>query len=130
MKKLLLLVLFAFALHYGWNHRDTLFRRPPGHEAVVVNATDRALLRVRLTVDGQTLVREVVEPGERATLPFQVARDSDFQLEWQWRGREGKANWRGGLVTAGSPPSRTTLTAYADGSVTVQAAVIAGSEGR
>lgn len=122
MKRLLTLLAFAAVLYYGWQHRDSLLHREPGSEAVVVNAADMTLLRVRLTVDGQTVVRESIAPGERATLPIRPKRDSDFRLDWQWERREGGASWQGGTITGGAAPSRTTFTVGADGSVMFQAA--------
>jgi hypothetical protein len=130
MKKLMFLALFAVAGWYGWSHRETLLHPAPTDEAVVVNATDMAIVRVRVTVDGQTMVREVIEPGESAALPFHLAHDSDFQVEWQWKRREGKVQWRGGLVTAGAAASRTTLTAYTDGTVTVTSSLLGQAPGR
>jgi len=125
MKKLILLALFAAAAWYGWKNREALMHPVPSDQAVIVNAADRALLRVRLTVDGQTMVRDAIEPGASTTFPFHIAHDSDFQMDWQWRGREGRGVWRGGLVTANSPPSSSTLTVSADGSVTETSATIA-----
>lgn len=122
MKKLIILVLIAMTAWYGWKHRESLLHPVHDNEAVIVNAADHGLQRFRVTVDGQTMVREEIEPGASSTLPFHVAHDSDFQLDWQWRGREGRPTWRGGLVTAGAPLSRTTLTVSDDGSVTVASA--------
>lgn len=122
MKKLLSLLAFAAVLYYGWQHRDSLLHREPGSEVVVVNAADMGLLRVRVTVDGATVVREALASGERATLPIRPKHESDFQMDWQWERREGGASWRGGTITGDGAPSRTTLTVSADGSVMFQAA--------
>jgi hypothetical protein len=130
MKRLFQLALFAAIAWYGWQHRGTLLHPEPTDEAVIVNTIDAAMVRVRLIVDGQTLVREVIEPGTSTTLPFHLKHASDFQLEWQYRGREGRANWRGGLVTPGPVPLRTTLTALADGTAMVTSeAMVKGASG-
>jgi hypothetical protein len=130
MKKLLVLAVFAAAAWYGWKNRETLLHPVPTDEAVVVNATDMGIVRVRVTVDGQTMVREVIDAGASAVLPFHLTHDSDFQVEWQWQRREGKVKWRGGLVTADGPPSRTTLTASTDGTVMVTSAPLATTPAR
>jgi len=101
MKKFLFLVLVAFAGWYGWNHRDNLLKRQDSHEAIVENDTGESMERIRLTVDGQTVVKETLAQGAAATLPFRVTNDSDFRLTWQWTQRPGEANWRGGTVAAG-----------------------------
>lgn len=101
MKKFVFFVLVAVAGWYGWTHRDTLFQRRDAHDAIIENDTGEAIQRVRLTVDGQTLVKETLAQGAAATLPFQVTNDSDFELKWEWVERPGELSWRGGNVTAG-----------------------------
>lgn len=129
MKKLLFLVLVAAAAWYGWNHRDVLLHRKAGSEAVIVNEGTRAMLRVRLTIGSQTYVREVIEPGERASLPIEVTRTSDFRLRWGWRGLEGSPEWRGGEAEAGPTPLRCTLQVYDDGGVISGCQPIVGTTG-
>lgn len=75
--------------------------------------------RVRLTVDGQTYVREVLEPGARVTIPIRVARASDFRVRWEWRGLEGAPDWRGGEITPAPPRSRCVLEMFDDNDATV-----------
>ena len=88
MKKLVLLALIAFAAWYGWKHyKSLLLERRPMHEAVVENQTGVGLTRVRLTVDGQTFVREELPDKGRASFPFRVGRDAAFRLVWQWSDR-------------------------------------------
>lgn len=101
MKKLILLVLVVAAGWYGWNNYPRIFNRQPGHKAVILNHTGRDMQRVRLVVDGQTLVRETLPDGTDAELDFKVANDSEFQLIWQWSDAPGEFQWRGGRVPRG-----------------------------
>ena len=39
---------------------------------------------IRVIVGGQTLVKEELPSGESATLPFRIAHDASFALNWQW----------------------------------------------
>lgn len=115
MKRLLILALFALAAWYGWNHRERLFAGNRDSEAILVNSATHAMLRVRLTVDGRTYVRDVIEPDSRATIPFAVAKASDFHLRWDWRALEGVPEWRGGDVAPGPLRSRCVLEVFDDG---------------
>lgn len=99
MRRLIVLGLLAFAIWYGSQHGGKLFTRRPSHEAVIENTGDVAMARVRLRVDGQTLVRDAIAAGEAATLPFHVQRDGTFDLQWETSGVEHI--WSGGLVPAG-----------------------------
>jgi hypothetical protein len=119
MKRLFVLAIFAVAGWYGWQHRDVLLAGRTDSEAVLVNSGTRAMLRVRLTVGGQTHVREVIEPDARVEFPFSVSSASDFQLRWEWRGLEGAPEWRGGEVTPGPLRTRCTLQMFDDNAVTV-----------
>lgn len=101
MKKLFFLALVAVAAWYGWNHKDSLFERKDSHEALVENDTGEPIQRIRLIVDGQGSVKELLQHGESVTLPFRVTSDSDFQLKWEWTQRPGEMSWRGGMVAAG-----------------------------
>ena len=121
MKKLLLLALLVAAGWYGWNHRDTLLKREGSHHAVVINDTGEDVVRLRVTVDGQTLVREKLPAGQRAELPFRVANDSDFRLVWEWVGRQGESNWRGGEIAKGPLLQRHFFQILGDGSVIYRA---------
>jgi hypothetical protein len=122
MKKLFFLALLAFAGWYGWNHRDTLFQRKAGHEAVVENHTGQAIQRVRVVVDGQTLVRQdPLEDGASVTLPFQIANDSDFQVTFLWVSRPGEMTWRGGSIARGPMLQRHVFQVMEDGSVLYRA---------
>ena len=101
MKKLIFLALIAAAAWYGWKNWPTLFEKRDGHEVVVENGGTADLERVRVEVDGQTLVREVVATGGRSAIPFKVNNDATFVVTWQWKGRIGEFNWRGGSVPKG-----------------------------
>ncbi|NOT33048.1 MAG: hypothetical protein HOP12_02645 [Candidatus Eisenbacteria bacterium] len=106
MKRLIIFALFVAAAWYGWKNYGTVFERKDSHEAMIENLTGEGLQRVRLIVDGQTLVRESIKSTEVVKLPFRVNRDSDFELIWQWEGRMGEMIWRGGRVTAGPMTQR------------------------
>ena len=108
MKKLIFLAIFAFAAWYGWNHRQELFQRKTSHQAVIENHSGSDIQRVRLKVDGQTLVKETLADGETATLPFRVNRDSGFDLVWTVRGQD--QSWSGGMVPAGPMAQRHIFT--------------------
>jgi hypothetical protein len=99
MRRLVILLLFGLAIWYGWKQYPKMVERRPAHEAVVENQTDAILQGIRVKVDGQTLVRERLEPGGRAVLPFRVSRDASFELIWIGPG--GERTWSGGLVPAG-----------------------------
>jgi len=117
MKRLLLLVLFAAALWYGWQHRDELFNRKQAHEAVVENTSGRELTRVRLSVGGQAFVKESIPDGEKAVFPFRVDRDATFELVWRFADASGEQSWAGGLVPRGPMLQRHIMTVDADGAV-------------
>lgn len=119
MKRLLFLAIVAAIGWYGWQHRGVLLKGDTDSVAVLVNDGTRDMLRVRLTVDGQTYVRDVIAQGTQTTFPMPVRRVSDFRLHWEWRGLEGAPDWRGGEVTPGPPRSRCTLTVFDDNGVTV-----------
>ncbi len=127
MKKLIFLVLVAIAGWYGWNHRDILLSKHGSHDAVIVNHSGRGMERIRLTVDGQTLVKEALADEQSASLPFRVSNDSDFELDWQWAGRDLELHWRGGMVPKGPMVQRHTFTVDGDGSVTYEAQTKLGS---
>lgn len=117
MKRLFILALFALAGWYGWNHREMFSAHDKDTEVVLVNEGSRAMQRVRLRVDGQTYVADLIEPEKRAVFSIPVTRQSDFGLIWEWRGVEGVPEWRGGEVTPGEARSRCTLQVYGDNGV-------------
>jgi len=125
MKKLLLLALIVAAAWYGWKHYPELANRQPGHKAVIINQTGRNMQRVRLIVDGQTLVKEELNDGDQAEFRFRVANDSDFQLFWQWADAPGESRWRGGSVPRGPMVQKHTFTVDSANEVVYQTSPIA-----
>ena len=121
MKKLVFFLLFVLAAWYGWKHYPELLNRRPGHEAVIENDSGMTMERVRLTVDGQTLVKESLDNGARGTLPFKVQNDASFVLEWQWKEKLGDMRWAGGMVPRGPMIQRHIMAVDADGGVTYTA---------
>ncbi len=117
MMRFLLLVLFAFALWYGWQHRGELLNRRSGHEAVVENMSGREMTRVRVSVGGQTFVKESIPDGEKAVFPFRVAADATFELVWRFAGAANDRSWSGGMVPRGPMLQRHIMTVDADGTV-------------
>jgi hypothetical protein len=77
--------------------------------------------RVRLTVDGQTLVRESLPDGQSAVLSFKVANDASFKLDWQYADQLGDKTWSGGLVPRGPMLQRHVMTIDGDGEVLYRA---------
>jgi hypothetical protein len=117
MKKLFFLAIVGVAAWYAWTHRDTLFKREGMHEAVVVNNAGEDLQRVRVVVNGQTLVREALAENQKASLPFKISADSDFQVTWQFTTKPGEMSWRGGTIAPGPMLQRHVFEIMADGSV-------------
>ena len=117
MKRLLLLVLLAVALWYGWQHRGDLLHRQQGHEAVVENISGRELTRVRLSVGGQTFVKESIPDGEKAVFSFRVDRDATFELVWRFADASSEQSWSGGMVPRGPMLQRHVMTIDEDGTV-------------
>jgi hypothetical protein len=116
MKRLILFALVAAAAWYGWQNSDSL-RTPAANEAVIVNRSGAVLERVRLTVGGETLVREVIDEEARVSLPFKTRTDAEFRLVWQTRGRMGEMSWSGGRLVGGPTPSKHVFEVLADGGV-------------
>jgi hypothetical protein len=121
MKRLLLLVLFAVALWYGWQHRGDLLHRQQGHEAVVENTSGREMTRVRLSVGGQTFVKESIPDEGKAAFPFRVDRDATFELVWRFADAPAEQSWSGGMVPRGPMLQRHIMTVDGDGAVLYRA---------
>jgi hypothetical protein len=117
MKKLVFLVLIALAGWYGYKHYPGLLQHQPQNEIVVKNQAQGALSRLRVTVAGQTFVKESVEPGGSTTFKFRADHDSDFKLVWMWGDRPGEMSWSGGTVAAGPAVARHTFEIDNDGGV-------------
>jgi len=121
MKRLFLLVLLAAALWYAWQHRDDLFHRQPGHEAVVENSSGREMVRVRLSVGDQSFAKESIPENGKVVFPFRVDRDASFELVWEFTGSLGEHTWRGGMVPRGPMLQRHVMTVDGDGAVLYRA---------
>lgn len=121
MKRLIIFILVVAAAWYGWKKYPELVNRRPGHDAVVENAVGATLERVRLTVDGQTFVKEAIPENDKATFPFKVTHDSSFRLDWQINGRIGEFTWTGGMVPRGPMLQRHIFRIEEDNQVTYRA---------
>ncbi len=121
MKKLFFLILLAVAAWYGWQHYGDLLVKRTRHEAVIENRTGREMTRVRLSVDGQTIVKESIPDGAEAVIPFHVDQDASFRLVWQWGENSGERTWSGGMVPKGPMAQRHILTVDGDGEVLYRA---------
>ncbi len=117
MKRLLILLLFVVAGWYGWQHRGDLLNRPSSHEAVVENTSGREMTRVRLSVGGQTFVRESIPDDGKAEFPFRVDRDATFVLVWRFDNAAHEQSWSGGMVPRGPMLQRHIMTVDGDGAV-------------
>lgn len=119
MKRLIFLLVVGAIAWYGWTHRSELFQHPPAHEIVIENRSGLDVERVRIKVDGQTLVKEKVAEGQDAHLTFRLNRDSAFDLVWMARAEE--RTWTGGLATAGPMAQRYVFTIGQGSDVTYRA---------
>jgi len=119
MKRLLILAVLVFAGWYGWTHYREFFTKRPAHEALVENHGSAAIERVRLKVDGQTMVKEQLGSGEHVAFPFRVNRDASFEI--QWRAGADERQWSGGLVPAGPMVQRHVFTIDDEGQVLYRA---------
>jgi len=117
MKRLIIFALLAFAGWYGWKHYDQILHPKPRHFAVVRNDSGEKLVRIRLTVGGQTYVKEELPDGQTATFPFSVDSDSQFDLAWEYDARMNTGHWMGGLVAKGPLVGRHIMTIGEGGGV-------------
>ena len=121
MKRLILLILLAAAAWYGYKNYPTLFEKRDGHEAVIENSTGRTMTRVRVMVDGQTLVKESLPDGQKAALPFKVQGDATFRMEWEYQETLGSFSWAGGMVPRGPMLQRHIMMVQPDNEVMYRA---------
>ena len=121
MKKLIILVLLAVAAWYGWKHYPELLQKRDGHDVVIENTSGRVMERIRVMVDGQTLVKESLPDGQTASLPFKVQNDATFRMEWEYSTAVGTHNWSGGMVPRGPMLQRHIMTVQADDAVMYRA---------
>ncbi len=128
MKRLVILALLGVAGWYGWHHRDTLqdlLHRRPRNEAVVRNHSGETVTRIRLTVGGQTFVKEELASDASAAFPFAVDSDSPFDLVWEYAAKMNTGHWNGGTVAPGPAVTRYKLTIQPDGGVVYETEPIA-----
>jgi hypothetical protein len=118
MKKLIFLLLIAFAAWYGYKHYPELMNRRPGHDAVIENQSGLTMQAIRLTVDGQTFVKEELANEASVDFPFKVSNDASFTLVWAWKEKPGEAHWSGGMVPKGPMMQRHRFQIDGDGAVT------------
>ncbi|HEY2956159.1 MAG TPA: hypothetical protein VGK89_13015 [Candidatus Eisenbacteria bacterium] len=117
MKRFVIFLLLVVAAWYGWKHWQDIVRHSPSHEAVIENDTGMTMVRIRLTVDGQTLVKEELPNEQRAVLPFKVANDATLRMDWEWKEKLGEKHWTGGMVPRGPMVQRHIIRVDADGGV-------------
>jgi len=130
MKRLLILVIVALVAWYGWNHRAVLTTKTPRHQAVIKNASGETLTRIRLTVGGQTHVKEELANGESATFSFAVNEDSKFELAWEYAANPNEGRWSGGGVTKGPMVARHQITIRPDRGVVYESTDLGAAGGR
>lgn len=119
MKKLILLVILAAAAWYGWkNYPQLLSRRAPGSEVVIENRTGTTMLRVRVHVGGATEVREIIEDGASASVPFTMTSNGDVRFEWQVSNREGDRQSTPYPIAVTPIPQRYIFTVDQDANIT------------
>lgn len=121
MKRLFLLILLALAAWYGWKNYPQLLEKRGGHDAVIENQSGKTMTRVRVMVGGQTLVKEILPDGQTASLPFKVANDASFKMEWEYETVLGQRSWAGGMVPKGPMLQRHILLVQSDDEVIYRA---------
>lgn len=121
MKKLIVLILIALAAWYGWKHYPELLKHRGTHEVVIENSSGKTMERIRIEVDGQTLVKESLPDGQSATIPFSVQNDASFKMEWEYDSVMGMHSWSGGMVPKGPMLQRHIMTVDADDAVMYRA---------
>ena len=119
MKRLIVFALLALAGWYGWTHYRDILQKRPSHEAVIENMSDTPIERLRIKVDGQTLVKEMIAPNDKASVPFLVNHESSFELDWKQGAND--IHWAGGLVTIGPMVQRHIFTVNDNGEVMYRA---------
>jgi hypothetical protein len=116
MNRWIVLLVVAAAAWYGWKHW-TEIRQAPRDEVMIVNETGKVLVRVRVTVGGETYVRESIADGAKARFPFPVTGDGVVALKWQYDREELDMSWSGGQVAAGPLRIRHVVRMMQDGGV-------------
>ena len=117
MKRLIFLAILAFVVWYGWHHYRDLLAHHPKHDAIIENHSGRAMERVRLTVGGQTFVKEEIPDNSSVTFSFAVNEDTSFTLAWKWDGQDFDQHWSGGSVPRGPMVQTHHLNVDGDGGI-------------
>jgi len=117
MRRLIVFALIVVAAWFAWNKWGDVLLKKPSHEAVVENLSGREMVSVRLTVGGQTFVKESLPDEQKAVFPFRVSQESTFDLAWLWGDAPGEETWSGGFVPRGPMQQRHVMTVDGDGNV-------------
>ena len=120
MKKLIFMAIIAFAAWQAWKNYPNLsefLHHRASHEAVVENRARDTIEHLKLKVGSQTFVRDAIESGSSAVIPFRVDQDSEFDLTWGWRGQVKEEHWSGGMVPRGPMVQRHIFTIDDEGGV-------------
>ena len=117
MKKLIFLAIIVFAAWQAWKHYPELFRHRASHEAVIENRAKDTIEHLKLKVGSQTFIKDAIESGSTAVIPFQVDQDSEFDLTWGWKGQIKEEHWSGGMVPRGPMVQRHIFTIDEEGGV-------------
>ncbi len=121
MKRLIFVLLVALAAWYGWKHYPEILHRRGSDDLVIENASGKTMERIRVEIDGQTLVKETLADGQKATIPFNVQNDASFRMEWDYDGLAGTHSWTGGMVPKGPLLQRHIVTVDNDDAVMYRA---------
>jgi hypothetical protein len=121
MKRLIFVLLVAIAAWYGYKHYPDILHRRGSNDVVIENSSGKNMERIRVMIDGQTLVKETLPDGQTASIPFNVQNDASFKLEWQYEGILGTHTWSGGMVPKGPMLQRHILTIDGDDAVMYRA---------
>jgi len=118
MKRLIVLVLVAATVWYGWKHYGDL-RGTPANEVVIENASGRTLGRLRLSIGDQEYpAYDSLYDGKSVTQRFPLAtKDAQFHLHWALQLTTIEPSWSGGEITAGPIRVRHHLQILPDNSV-------------
>lgn len=101
IRRLLVLLIVAAAVYYGWkNYRGLMSSlNTKTGDVVVVNHSGHPVERIRISNGGRTEVVETLEDGATAQVAFQPPSDGTFHLVWKYRDLLGEREWDGGTAT-------------------------------
>jgi len=121
MLRLFIVIIIVATAWYGWKHYGDLLNPKPKHEIVIENRSGRNMERVRLSVGGQTFVRETIANEANAPFTFRVDNDAVFELTWKWTNEDIERHWTGGNVFKGPMVQRHHVMVDGDAGVTYRA---------